>query len=89
MDSETAVSDYIEIDSGFAPARAGSHVRSRRLGLFARASAACCIECPALRRARPIVACYHQYSKIKPLILQVIEQARHELQTVSHPVVPE
>ena len=39
--------------------------------------------------ARPIVACYHQHSKIKPLVLRVIEQARAELQSASHPVAPE
>ena len=40
-------------------------------------------------RVRPIVACYHQHSKAKPLILQVIEQARDELQTAFHPATPE
>ncbi|MDB9894840.1 LysR family transcriptional regulator [Reinekea forsetii] len=39
--------------------------------------------------ARPVVACYHQHSKIKPLVLRVIEQARAELQSASHPVPPE
>lgn len=40
-------------------------------------------------RARPVVACYHQRSKIKPLVLRVIEQARAELQSAAHPVAPE
>ncbi|MFT5008225.1 MAG: DNA-binding transcriptional LysR family regulator [Granulosicoccus sp.] len=39
--------------------------------------------------ARPVVACYHQHNKIKPLVLRVIEQARAELQSASHPVAPE
>lgn len=40
-------------------------------------------------RARPIVACYHQHTKIQPLILRLIEQAREELQSFCSPATPE